>query len=923
MSAFEILEPRLAKMAKDRFGKPTDIQEKAIPEIIGGRNVVVIAGTGFGKTESVVLPVLSRLSQEPERKIACLYITPLRSLNRDMFERLFWWADKLDLEVAIRHGDTAQKERAEHRESPPNMMVTTPESLQAMIEGKIMKKHLSSVRYVIVDEIHEIVSSERGAQLSVALERLRKLCGGFQSIGISATVGTPEVVSGFIGGAMVVRSDVEKEMDVRVMLPLPKPEDSVLEEKLFLDSNSIARLREIISMIKAHKSTILFSNTRQTAEVLSSRLRVLEKNLSQDVHHGSLSKEVRIKAERQFKGQELSALIATSSLELGIDIGSVDFVIQYLSPRQVTKMVQRIGRGGHSIGRKSSGVILTDSQDVFEAAVINKMLREKRLERTMVHHNALDVLAHQIIGMAIDEYGVRADDVYATITKSYCFSSLERKRFEEVLAFLAGLGMVFVDPKTHEVRRGRKSFQYYFDNLSTIADTLQYKIVDIVTNEPIGSLDEAFVAEHCETGNTFICKGRGWKVVSVEKNKVVVEPFDRIESAIPSWEGELIPVPMEIASEVGRLRKRMADRKFDEPAVRKEYGIDASSLREMESMMEKQKKFFVPDEKSLFVESHQDFVIIHACFGSKVNSTIGRYISSMINARHGVSVQMKSGPYSIIIRTMAKAAEIIEILEEASDVEKMVVDSLENSQMFKWRFVQVAKRFGIISRGAYFDKINIGKLIGFYRNSPAYDETLREIFLEKLDIAGTEEILSHLKKREISISFSKGLSPLGEQSLNYQFGDIIVPKEPAAEIFKLFRKRLLNTSVTLVCMNCGRFHMTQRVNDIDSDPECPKCGSRLIGVLGSRSPGLLAIIKKKLDSKKLAQQEEKEYERSRRTADLVIVYGKKAVFVLAARGVGAETASRILAKLPPTDEQLLREIFEAEKLFAKNKKYWK
>lgn len=920
---FELLDSRIGKLAKERFGKPTDIQELAIPEILSGKNTIVIAGTGFGKTESVILPVLSMLCKEPEKRIGALYITPLRSLNRDMMDRLFWWADKIDMEVAIRHGDTAQKERADHRESPPNLMVTTPESLQAMLAGKIMKKHLSSVKYVIIDEIHELVSSERGTQLSVLLERLRRITEGFQTVGISATVGTPEIVADFVGNAGIIRSRMEKEMDVKIVLPLPKPEDSRLEDRLFLDRNSIARLREIMEMIKTHKSTILFTNTRQTAEVLSSRLRVLDKEMLQDVHHGSLSKEVRIKAEKSFKGQELKALIATSSLELGIDIGSVDFVIQYLSPRQVTKMIQRIGRGGHKVGHKSSGVMLTDSQDVFEASVINKFLREKRMESTKIHEKSLDVLAHQAVGMAIDEYGIKADVIFNTVKKSYCFRELERKKFDEVLNFLMSLGLLYVDSRTGEVRRGRKSFQYYFENLSTIADTLQYKVVDMITNEPIGSLDEAFVAEHCETGNTFICKGRGWKVVNVEKNKVVVEPFDRIESAIPSWEGEMIPVPFEIAQEVGRLRKKISESRFDEAAMKKEYGIDSSSLREMEAMMTRQKKFFIPDEKTISIESHQDFVIIHSCLGSNVNNTIGRYVSSMLNARHGVSLQMKSGPYTIIFKTMTKPGEIKDIIDNADDIEKMVIESLEGSQMFKWRFVQVAKRFGIISRGAYFDKINIGKLISFYRNSPAYDETLREIFLEKLDIANSIKILESVKKGVIRVSLHEGLSPLGEQSLSYQFGEMMAPKEPAAEIFRMFRKRLLNTSVTLFCMNCGKFHITKKVNDIENDPECLKCGSRLIGVLNSRSSVLLGIVKKKLDGKKLTKEDEKEYERARRTADLTIVYGKKAVFVLAARGVGAEMASRILAKLPPTDEQLLREIFEAEKLFAKNKKYWK
>lgn len=922
MGVFDLLNPKIRELVKKRFDRPTNIQEIAIPEIISGKNVLVMAGTGFGKTESVILPVLNFLHEHPDNKIGALYITPLRSLNRDMFDRFFWWADKLDLEVSIRHGDTVQKERAEHRESPPNMLIITPESLQAVLTGKVMKKHLAQVRFVIIDEIHELVSSERGTQLSVALERLKRICGSFQTIGLSATVGTPEKVAEYIGNAKIVRSEIEKEIEVDIVLPRHGPEDEKLEDKLFVDRSCIARLREITNLINSHKSTLIFTNTRQTAEVLSSRLRAIDKSISQDVHHGSLSKEARIRNERLFKDRSLKALIATSSLELGIDIGSVDIVVQYLSPRQVTKLVQRVGRSGHKVGEKSYGVILTDRDDVFESAIINRHLREKKLEQTRMHEMALDVLAHQIVGMAIDEYMIKADAIFETIKKSYCFRNIDRKQFDEVLLFMSKLGLLFVDQTTGEVRRRKRAWQYYFENLSTIADIQQYKVVDIVTNEHVGMLDEAFVVDHCQPGNTFICKGRGWRVVQTDQNKVLVEPYDNIESAIPSWEGELIPVPMEIAQDVGKLRKMM-EKPVDPDLMKARYGLDSNSIREMSSLIEEQKKYFIPDDKHIVIENYKDFIIIHSCFGSMVNDTLGRYISAVLNTRHGISVQMKTNPYSIIIRTLAKPSEIEDILKNVEDFEKMVIESLETSSLFKWKFVQVAKRFGIISRGAIFDKINVSKLISFYKYTPVWDETMREIMLEKLDIPNALKVIELIEKGSIKLSIRQGFSPLGKQNLIYQFGELIAPKEPTGEIFRLFKKRLLNTSLTLVCMNCGKFSITKKVVDVEDEPECPVCSSKLIGVVSARAHHLENIIKKKIRGGKLNEAEEREYERARRTADMVIVYGKKAVIVLSARGVGAETASRILAKLHPSEEKLLQEVFEAEKLFAKNKKYWK
>jgi ATP-dependent Lhr-like helicase len=650
---------------------------------------------------------------------------------------------------------------------------------------------------------------------------------------------------------------------------------------------------------------------------------VLDKEISQDVHHGSLSKEVRVKNEGLFKNQHLKALVATSSLELGIDIGSVDLVMQYLSPRQVTKMIQRIGRSGHKAGEKSLGILLTDKDDVFESAVINKGFSQRKLEPTRLHENALDVLAHQIVGMALDEYGVQAKEIFSTMKKSYCFRNLTKKEFDSVLDFLASSRLVFVDQKTGEVRRSRRCWQYYFENLSTIPDTRQYLVVDMTTNEPIGSLDETFVAEHCLSGNSFICKGRGWKVVETEKNRVLVEPFDHIESAIPSWEGELIPVPRDIAAGVGQLRRIIAKGNYENDNLKKEYGIDDNSLKEMKRIMESQKSFFIPDEKSIFIETYQDFIIIHCCAGSLINDALGRYISSSLNIMHGVSVQMKTSPYSIIIKTVGNQKEIEEILKNPDQAERIITDSLESSSLFRWRFVQAAKRFGIVERGAFFDKINVSKLITFYRRSPVFDETMREILLEKTDISGAMNLLESIKKKEVGVRIFSNTSPLGKQSLIYQFGELIAPKEPTGEIFKLFKRRLLNTQVMLACMNCGKFSITKRVSDVEQDPECQLCGSRLMAVLNKSAETGLKMAKKKLSGKPVSKADEKEFERIRRTADLTIVYGRKAVMILAARGIGAETASRILSKLSPTEEQLLKEIFEAEKIFARTHKYWK
>src|SRR3989338_9711333 len=321
---FQLFSERMQKLIREKgFIEPTPPQKLGVPEIMKGGNVLIIAGTGSGKTEAVMLGLFDRMQQQKPKPISLLYITPLKSLNRDLMGRLFWWADKLDLQIDVRHGDTSQADRAAQRENPPHALIVTPESLQAIMTGKIFREHLKNVKYVVIDEIHELIESKRGVQLSLGLERLREFAGNFQRIGLSATVGSPEIVADFLApDTKIIRAESAKKYNIRVENPKPTPKDQIIADDLVIGVNTTARLRPLYALIQTHKSVIAFTNTRETAEVISSRLKRLDRELKQEVHHGSLSKEGRIKSEVAFKEQRLKSLIATSSLELGIDIGS-------------------------------------------------------------------------------------------------------------------------------------------------------------------------------------------------------------------------------------------------------------------------------------------------------------------------------------------------------------------------------------------------------------------------------------------------------------------------------------------------------------------------------------------------------------------------------------------------------------------------
>ena len=392
MKPIEVMDQKVQACIRKRgFTVLSDAQKQAIPLILEGNHVVLIAPTGTGKTESAMFPVFNALMSMPAGGgIKALYITPLRSLNRDILARMQWWCSELGLSVGVRHGDTPVSERRKQALSPPDLLITTPETFQALFMGKRLRKHLPHVRFVIVDEIHELAGSKRGAQLAVALERLCVYAGEFQRIGLSATVGNPEDIARFLCGARpfsVVQVPVAKQLDISVR---------------FVGDDFSKQTAILSKALQREGSTLVFVNTRVTAEALG---HALYERGDVEVHHGSLSKEVRIDAEERFKRGEIRTLICTSSMELGIDIGRVDHVIQFGSPREVARLVQRVGRAGHQLNTISRGTIFaTGFDDLLESLVIAKKARANEIELVVPHRNAADVLANQVAAIAV-EYG--------------------------------------------------------------------------------------------------------------------------------------------------------------------------------------------------------------------------------------------------------------------------------------------------------------------------------------------------------------------------------------------------------------------------------------------------------------------------------------------------------------------------------------
>ena len=922
----------MQKIIAKRFKEPTLPQLLAFKPILEGRNILLLAQVGTGKTESAMLPLFHFILEQDPKPISILYITPLRSLNRDLLDRLIWWSKELDIDISVRHGDTSQYERKMQTEFPPQLLITTPETLQAILPGKRIREHLRNVKWVIVDEIHEIVDSKRGIQLTIALERLKELCGDFQVIGLSATVGNPEKVAKFICPLKpieIIKATTEKLMEIKVINPKVEPGDKRLANKIFTSAETAARLKAIMKLIKNSRSVLTFTNTREFAEILSSRIKTLDKKFPAGVHHSSLSKEVRINTEKEFKEEKIKSIISTSSLQLGIDIGSVDLVLQYMSPRQVSQIIQRCGRSGHEADRVSRGIIIsTDEDDIFESAVIARKALAEELEPIQIHENSLDVLAHQIVGLTMDNWKFEIPKAYEIVRRASPYQTLSFTEFLEVCKQLQQLGLIFLNG---EIKKKRRGFEYYFTNLSTIPNTKQFRVFNTLDNSFVGVLDEEFIALHGDPNTSFILKGEAYRIASIEEDRVLVEPTVDIEASIPGWEGELIPVPYEVAQEVGKLRSLIAEKleKNSEKEIHEElqhlYPIDEECAKKMVRIVKKQNEFgIVPDDKTILVEEYENMLILHTCFGSLVNESLGRFLSNLLTSRIG-SVGLKTDPYRIMFQVQVRAADLVKdslFQTHPEHLRTYLEMGLTKSNLFEWKFVHVAKRFGAISRDAEYGKVRMGKIIDSYIGSPIFKETLKELETEKLDIEKATKILRKIQTNEIKVIFKPGLSPIGKIGLKHQYAEVVGPERPDVEIFELFKKRLLNTKVRLVCVNCGQWNQTFVVKDIPKNIKCGRCEAKLLGVVHPKNQEILKIIKKKI-RKTTTEEENKKFERTIRAADLFLVYGNKAAICLAARGVGPQTANRILAKFHKNDDELLKDILEAERLYIKTKKYWK
>jgi ATP-dependent Lhr-like helicase len=949
-NVFRLLEkPIREALIELGFSEPTLPQVKAVPPVLKGENVLLIAPTGSGKTEAVLLPVFSNfIRQQEKRGISILYVTPLRALNRDMVKRLSFWAMRLGISVEVRHGDTEIKIRRRQALRPPNMLVTTPETLQAILPGSRMRQHLKHVSYVIIDEVHELAEDKRGVQLTVALERLSEITRKeFQRIGLSATVGNPRKVARFIAGTnrsiKVIEVYLPKGYQYSVEYPIPNDPDFDLAQKLRTAPEAVARIRRILDLVKKHTSTLIFVNSRTNAEMLGHKFNQLTKDIA--VHHGSLSKEERKLIEDEFKAKALRAIVCTSTLELGIDIGHVDLVIQYLSPRQVCSLIQRVGRSGHRLDMTSKGIIVTAfPDDIMEALTAIRQAYKGRLEPLQIHENALDVLAHQVAGILLDKRRTSIDEALKILRRAYPYRNLSRAKLLDVVGYLHRLRKIWLEGAT--LKKTRRTREYYYENLSMIPDERRYPVVDVISDRTIGTLGDEFMALRARIGLNIIIKGKVWRIVQIEDETgtVHVVPSEDPLAAIPGWDGEILPVSYNLAQEVGKLRQEMAEElkrepdheKLAEKLARKLSTDKSTLLKPIEEIHEQlQQGAPVPTHNHLLIEGFDKYVVVHACFGEIVNRTLGCVFDPILSDRELITGWWNDG-YRILIEMPRKA--------EPRDLDKMqtLLFGLTNKEVdeafneflkarfpFSYRMKFVAERFGALPRGKTMGPQRLAELPKRFEKTPVYEETLREAMLEKVDIPTVKRIMREVKKGKIKITTLLRLekpTPIAYHILTKyaEIPELMAPRRVLLSNIQRMKRAILARKVSLLCLACGNYLEEKRIRELPKKPACENCGAGLLAHIRlSQDPKMVwNIFRKRSKGKKLTPEEFEQLTYARRTADLILSHGKKALIAFQVRGVGPETAFRILGKMHPSEDEFYMDLLKAKIQYLKTRPYW-
>jgi ATP-dependent Lhr-like helicase len=942
-SIFNSLNPKIIEgLEKLGIKEPTPPQEKIHNLVKEGKNVLLIAPTASGKTEAALLPVFhSYFRSEHPEGIKIIYITPLRALNRDIERRMIFWAEHLGIDIQVRHGDTSQKQRGRQTRKPPSMLITTPETLQAILPTKSMRKHLTTVKWLIIDEIHDLAESKRGSQLTIGMERLEEIAPGFQRIGLSATVGNPYEIAALLGGVKpveIVEVEVGKTYKYSVEFPYPSDEDYDLADDLATSPKAASRLNRIINLVKQHNKTLIFVQGRGQAESIGYKLKQIEPYI--EVHHGSLSREQRHNVEDAFKSGDIKSIVCTSTLQLGIDVGDVDLCIQYLSPRQVSTLIQRVGRAGHTLSQLSEGITIPAyGEDALESLVTSEMARKKNLEPIKIHKQPLDVLCHQITGLAIgNPDGISLMKIHEIISRAHPYKDYSLKDLEEFITFLYHIALI--GKEEGKVKKRGKTRKYYYENLGMMNDERRYPFINAITDQVIGTVGDEFWSLRARLGLNVILRGRVWRIIQIDELQGLLYAIPSKDplGALPGWDGELIPVTREVAENASELRIKIQEAKQNKKLAElsKELESNENSLKEilLESEAQSELGIPIPEPDKLIIEAYDKYLIIHSPHGENFNRTLGAVIDASLS-RDELIYSWWNDPYRVLIEAPLTISsydleDVVNTIKKITpdDAETLLKEFLEARFPFGYKMKFIAERFGVIPRGKIMGPELIENLYQNYKDTPIYKETLREAYHDKLDLQSLKEVLALIQEEKISIlSFRVKQPTILARHILEKYADVeelMLTDSTIKDQLEEMRKNLQSRSVNLVCLNCANWNSKLRIREVEQFPKCKNCGSGLLAMMRYRQDptAFLSLLKRWKKGEDLYGDDMDVLVHGRKTADMVLSYGKKALEALMVYGVGPVTSYQVLSKMHRKEEDFYKDLLKAKINYMKNRRYW-
>jgi ATP-dependent Lhr-like helicase len=802
------------------LGEPTAPQRLGWPAIAAGQNTLILAPTGSGKTLAAFLACLDALWRQPSlpRGVRVLYISPLKALNNDIHRNLQLPLEGVArtasdigvslpvLEAAVRTGDTPAAERQRLIRRPPHILITTPESLHLLLTSRA-RQTLRGITHCIVDEIHALCTNKRGVFLSLLLERLQALqANDFVRIGLSATQRPLEEVARYLGGrapdaegrwqprpVTIVDAGLRKDLDLRVVSPVeqfgPLPEKSIWP--------SIYRL--LGDEIRQHRSTIVFANNRRAVERITAFLN--EEEEIARAHHGSVALEVRQQIESALKEGRLPAVVATASLELGIDMGSVDLVCQVESPGSVARALQRVGRAGHLVGQKSKGRLIPKTPaDLLEQAVLAREMAAGRVEEIRVPINCLDVLAQQLVACtAMDDWSV--PDLYALVRRAYPYRDLSAQAFETTLEMISGRYR-FADNRDpeSETRKAplaalqpRVSWDRVHNRLlalpgsqhmalvngGTIPDTGQYAAITS-NGARIGELDEEFIYER-RVGDTFLLGTNAWRLERIDADRVHVSPAEGAPAMVPFWRGEGGGRSYDLGRAIGAFLRGLADRIDREGCLdwlEREFFLDRKAARNLRHHVERQRLIAgcLPTDRTLVVEASRDQlgdwqVVLLSPFGNRLHLSLRLALEARLRQRLGYHPQCLHHDDGILIRLTDTDEPILDIFTGLTpeNVEGLILDELADSALFALRFRQNAARSLLLPRGQpgrraplWLQRLRGRDLLQVARQHPDFPivvETFRECLHDHLDVPRLQQLLRDIQSGQVEVVTRRAESP--------------------------------------------------------------------------------------------------------------------------------------------------------------------